>query len=45
MFIARYELKIKIYLKLIFFFKGLYWRRKFFPWHAMKPFKGSAKKV
>jgi hypothetical protein len=39
MFTARYELKIQIYLKLIFFFKGLKWRREVFPLQATKAFK------
>ena len=42
MFTARYELKIKVYFKLIFVFKGLNRRRKIFPLQAMKVFKGIA---
>jgi hypothetical protein len=41
MFTERYELQIKIYFKLIFFFEGLNQRRKVFPLRAMKAFKGS----
>ena len=42
MFTARYELKIQLYLMLIFFFKVLNWRRKVFPLHTTKAFKGNA---